>query len=391
METNNSLWHNVPWLILLVAPLVVYAVKSVFVIKASEIGVLIRFGKVVKVVHVGFHFSPWIFHSTSLLRYPREPMVVRVKVKSAITGNGIVKGYKENGKEVEKTEMDISVTLTTYFSENLNDLKKSVARISEANINNFGQILSDYVSGVVREVISEMPWPLFNSSWNNLSKYLLARIVPNSEYFDLIIEDKDDSSKPNKYSFSTTKSFGDDAATMEANNPFVQLGLDVSRTSLIIQNIDFSNEEMKKIFNSPEISRIKGDADVVEAETEAKKSVALAVKTVNDSEAAATKRINEGKAEAEVIKSVGIANAEARALMISKIKDNPDLEYLRVLEEMTKGTSNTIIYQMPKAFENRVSNILGGNNPDDLFSFLKDPEIVKTVKEAIEKLTKKED
>ena len=119
--------------------------------------------------------------------------------------------------------------------------------------------------------------------------------------------------------------------------------------------------------------------------------MALAVKTVNDSEAAATKRINEGKAEAEVIKSVGIANAEARALMISKIKDNPDLEYLRVLEEMTKGTSNTIIYQMPKAFENRVSNILGGNNPDDLFSFLKDPEIVKTVKEAIEKLTKKED
>lgn len=75
-----------------------------------------------------------------------------------------------------------------------------------------------------------------------------------------------------------------------------------------------------------------------------------------------------GFAEADVIYEKGIAEADARGRMVDVIKNNPDLEFLRSLEEMAKGTSNTILYQIPVAFEDKVSKILGGNKPTDFLS-----------------------
>lgn len=366
-----------------------YAYKSVITINTDEIGVLIRFGQVTETLNAGLHFCPWLFLYTDVIKYSRAPVMIKIKVLSAITNNGLVKNYKEDGREIERTEMNFYVTLKTYYSENLDDLKKTVANAPRSSM---GHDLGTFVISVIRAAASEMPWPLINNNWNKVSKYIMAGIIPNYEYYDIVVEDEADEKKPNKYSFSsvTTRSAGVDV--MECSNPFVQFGLDLSRTSLEIQNIDFSSPKMKEIFDSPEVARIEGDASVVKAKADAEKTKiggkAEAEVSIEKNIAEAENKKRLGLAEAEVIKEQGKAKAEARRLMIEQIKNNTDLEYLRTLEEMAKGTANTIIYQMPKAFENRVTNMLGGNKAEDLFSLFKDPEVMTTIKETIEKLTK---
>lgn len=379
-------------LVLFIALIGLYAYKSTITINSNETGVLVRFGQVTKTLDSGVHFCPYLIQFTEIVRCRKTPIKLKIVVDSAITTNGVVKNYKEDGREIERTELNVSLTVTTYLSHNLNDLKKTLAN-SPRDSKEAGQILADYVMDVIRSVASEMPWPLFNGSWVKLSKYVLSKIVPNYEYYKLVIEDEDNDKKPNKYSFSDTISVSESAAVMEGSNPFVQFGLDLSRTSITILNIDFSDATLKNSFNEPEIARIKGDADLVSTLVEAEKIVKIgkanSEKLIDESKAIAEKKKTEGAANAEVIKMEGKAKAEARRLMITEIKNNTDLEYLRTLEEMAKGTANTIIYQMPKAFEQKVSSILGGGKPEDFFSLLKDEEVMKTLKEALEKLTKK--
>lgn len=55
---------------------------------------------------------------------------------------------------------------------------------------------------------------------------------------------------------------------------------------------------------------------------------------------------------------------------------------------MAKGTSNTILFQIPKAFENKISNILDGERSFTLSDLLKDEGVIKNLKEALEKVTR---
>ena len=74
--------------------------------------------------------------------------------------------------------------------------------------------------------------------------------------------------------------------------------------------------------------------------------------------------------------------------MIKVIKKEKDLEMLFTLRELAKGTSNTILYQLPAAFQSKMSEILGGNAPGDVFRMLSE-ENQQYLKEVIEESIRK--
>ena len=98
--------------------------------------------------------------------------------------------------------------------------------------------------------------------------------------------------------------------------------------------------------------------------------------------------IVEGDTRAYVISAEGKALANARALMIKAIKDNPDLEYLRALEGLAQGPATKVFYQIPEVISNKISGIFG-NSQQVLPDLLKDPEVLKALEETIKSITKK--
>ena len=57
----------------------------------------------------------------------------------------------------------------------------------------------------------------------------------------------------------------------------------------------------------------------------------------------------------------------------------------------SQGTSNTILYQIPAAFENRIRDMLGGNSLGEAFRLLspEDKAVVRdAIQQAIERLGK---
>ena len=73
------------------------------------------------------------------------------------------------------------------------------------------------------------------------------------------------------------------------------------------------------------------------------------------------------------------------------IKEEKDLEVLLTLREVAKGTSNTILYQLPRVFESKVAELLGGSSPGEiikLFSEENKKYLVNVIQETIENLKK---
>lgn len=370
--------------ILIVLGFIIYLIiKSLVTIKPNENAVLIQFGKPVKVIGSGLHFCLWPF--SSVVRYSKQPIILNIEVGTAMTKGGIVKGYKEDGKEVERTELDVILTLTTYF-----DCEKLITTLSNAPGNNAESLqyaLGGFIISVVRAAASTMPWPLFNGNHDKVAKYIMGMIIPGFDYYDLQIDNEKDDSKKNVYSFKKNKTKSSLDGDIQ-KSPFIQFGLDLSRTTIDIKDVNFSNEEMRKAFNAGETARMLAEKAMIDADALAD---GIIKKGVAEAKASADKIIQEGEASARIIKKNGEAEAAARKLMIEEIKGHPDLEYLRSLVEMAKGTSNTILYQVPKGFEEKLSGLLGGGTPENFLSLLKNEKVLEVIKNEIEKLNKKEE
>jgi hypothetical protein len=168
-----------------------------------------------------------------------------------------------------------------------------------------------------------------------LIDYILARIVPQRDpYYEIDVDAQ------GFYSFKKVAA-PNNLAEMEAENPLVQFKLDLSRTSLNIEDVNLSDKELNELLSGPEKARLRA--------------------MVKGTDAAAEKNR---------LKEEGEGRAYARQKMIEAIKDHPDLEFLAAMKEMAQGTSNTILYQIPAAFESRVKNMLGGNDPKDFLKNL---------------------
>jgi regulator of protease activity HflC (stomatin/prohibitin superfamily) len=393
---------------LIMGVIIFYIIISFSIVKANEVGVISLWGKPVRVVKSGLHFCPKFI--SELVRYETTPLIFNIKVPSVTTRNGKVSGYKENGGEIERVDLNIDVTLTTYFSSLHNDLLETARVASGNDAASLASAICPFVIDVVRSVFSEIPWPLANQSRRDVLDYLLSRIIPDYEYSELVISNVKAFSV---YSFNKgSKLKGDNEAQMKRNNPFVQFKLDTCRTSLSITNIDFCNPDLVANLDAAENARLLSEAQRIKddrkIETDKRTGLAEAEvvrkKGLNQIEIDLKAGLNQvvvdkkkgevnnelldkkNQIEAAGIKEKGLASAEARKAMIAEIKGNPDLEYLRTLEEMAKGTSNTILYQIPGAFESKISNILGSNKMADLLPLLKDTEVMKALKEALEKV-----
>lgn len=369
------------WIIIVLVAVSCFILVHIFVIQENEQGVLCQWGVAKKVLNPGTHVRIGI--AFKVIKYGKTPLTLESVVYEATTKNGKVKNYKDDSVETERSKIDIFFSFTTFFSEGNNLLK--TAKNAPRNIGEMMDVIDLYLINVFIKVASGIPWVLLDQDGDKISDYILARIIPDHEYYELVVANEQQPKKPNIYSFRKKKTKkGDSRLEMEKYNPLVQFGLDMSRTSLSIQKFRFSDEELRKAFNDAEKSRLKGEGvrltSIIDAGVARETGKAKADVTKMD-----------GIAQADVLKVTGIAKAEARELMISKIKDNPDLEYLRTLEEMAKGTSNTILYELPEAIRGKISGMLGGGKTEDVFGFLKDEKVIAAIKETIEKLIKKEE
>ena len=367
-----------------------YFSQCFFIVKANERVITLTFGKASEFLKPGLHLYLWLI--SELLRYETTQMSFQFDVPTAITKSGRVESYQEDGgRPVEKAEVNISLTLTTYFSESRGQLLKTIERAPGHDAASLAPGIEPYVMDVVRGIFSEMPWILSYQEQTKVRSYILSRIIPSYQYYPLL----GDGSKEKPYCFGKTMVRSDDQTAMNSYNPFVQFGLDTSRTSLSIEDINFSDKDLAKAMHEAEKARLNIDAEDIRldysirkikgegaAKAEAGRLAGFAAAEVKkkDGEANAANIKIEGAARANVIGLEGTAKAKARAEMVAAIKDNVDLEVLRALEEMAKGTSNTILYQIPNAFQDRISNILGNNKPSELLDILKDKDVVEMIK-----------
>ncbi len=89
-------------------------------------------------------------------------------------------------------------------------------------------------------------------------------------------------------------------------------------------------------------------------------------KALTDLETARIKKLEATRnaaAERKMIEEKGKGDADARERMLKVVKAaGLDYEALYSFREFAKGTSNTILYQLPGGLSNRISDILGGNS-----------------------------
>jgi len=330
----------------------VYCLMSIKIFGPDEMGVKTKFGKPVEFLDSGWYFIPWII--SRVYRYSKQMISFHFTVPTATTRTGKVKGYGSN-KEIGAADVDIFCVLSTYFAQDdklFETLKFAPGAGNSAK--KIGPFIVPYVLDVVRAVAGSLPWPLIDMEREKLVDYILARIIPNrTPYYDLG-PDAD-----GFYVFTDSPNPpADNAAVMGKVNPLVQFGLDLSRTSLSIENADLNDKELAKLLTSPEKARLEAAAKV---------ELSISNKTC--------------------LKNEGDGKAYAREKMIEAIKDYPDLELLDALKGMAQGTSNTILYQLPAAFENRMKNILGGNDPKDFLKNLT-PGDWKKIQNVIKNLKK---
>ncbi len=369
-----------------------YGFLSLMVILPNETGWMTVLGAHGRALNSGIHLCPKWF--TNVAKYTKTPLIFKFKVSSATTKNGFVKGYRDDTSEIERTDLDILLTLTTYFDHS--NLFFTVANAPGNNAKKLGPAIEPFIQDIVRSVASEMPWPLFLGDKDNVSNYILSKIIPEYSYAD-IEKEISANGKSNIYSFGSSFKNGENKKKMMSKNPLVQFGLDTSRTTIKIEDINFSKASLANLLGLAEEERMKADAGVIannlnvfkireEGKAKAEASAELIEK---EGKAKAEAKKLDAVANADFIEKEGKAKAEARKNMIAEIKDNPDLEYLRTLEQMAKGTSNTILYQIPKKFEEKIGQILGGGKPEDWFALLKDPKILEALQEALQKITDK--
>lgn len=350
---------------------VLYTLKSLIVVKADEMALRFTFGRVSGLYQSGLRFCPWLW--SSIVTYEKTPLIFEFEIPDVVTKTGKVKG-NQNDREIKRITVDVSLTLTLYFPNNIYDLTVIAERVGDGSndIAVLGKIIQPFIDSVVRSVFSEMPWVLSCQERVKLTEYLMSRISPEYRYYSLKFDETDDqktnSNDLKSYYFSEIKdgvSVG--KGFMEHCNPLIQFCFDMKKVGLFINRIDFSDPNLAKLINSAEGARLGKE-----------------VASINQTQAR-----REGDTQAYIMEATGKALATSRALMIKAIKDNPNLEYLRALEAFSQGPATKIIYQIPKIIEDGMAGVFGNNEVNDLQGLLKDPEVAKTIKETINSITKK--
>jgi len=357
--------------VLVVVMGVLYSLKSLIVVKADKMALRFTFGRVTGLYQSGLHFCPWLW--SSIVTYEKTPLIFRLEIRDVITKTGKVKG-NQNDREIKRITVDVSLTLTLYFPNNLKDLTTIAERVGDGSndIEVLGKIIHPFIDSVTRSVFSEMPWVLSYQERVKMTEYLMSRISPGYQHYSLKSDETDDqknnSNDLKSYYFSDIKDgVGEDESTMKRYNPLVQFHFDMKNVSILINRIDFSDPGLAKLINSAEGARLGKEVASI-SQTQARR---------------------EGDTQAYIMEATGKALATSRALMIKAIKDNPNLEYLRALEAFSQGPATKIIYQIPKIIEDGIAGIFGNNEVRDLQGLLKDPEVVKAINEAISTITKK--
>lgn len=338
-------------IVFVLAILAGYAGLCINIIKPNEMGIRVFLGKPNEdagVLDHGFHFAFWPFEK--IVRYTKERMLFKFQTKTVVTKKGKVKGYEE----MDPAELNIDCAVYASFAQS-NDLFKTLEKAPGSTAREIGPTLVPYVMDTVRALCGRIPWRLINQERQDFAQWIISRLVgsPTVDKFNEVDKDED-----KNIGFFSKDQVPPTSAELEKSSPFIIFGL--KDVSFVILDISFADSEMQLAVSAPEKARLQKAATIAQAE--AKKEAT----------------IREGEGNSKKIRLEGQASAEARDLMIKVIKEEPELEVLFTLREMAKGTSNTILYQLPRAFEDKVKEMFGGNGFEDFLKILK-PEDQKKV------------
>jgi len=286
-----------------------------------------------------------------LTKYTKEQMRWTFTATSIMTKQGKVEGYKE---EIEPTEIDIKCTILAYFDKE--KLNRTIQKAPGATAKDLAGGLIPYAKDTIRAIGGRIPWRLINQERRYFSEWIIARFLP----YDLGYPKYEQNERGEWFFNSQERNQNLTEDILLLSSPFVQFGL--KNLTFVFEDISFLDPELRKAVNAPEKARLQAQATMTTAKAER------------------IKRTEEGKGD-----------AAGRSAMVKVIKEYPDLEVLLTLREMAQGTSNTILYQVPAAFENRVRDMLGGNSPGEVFRTLsKDNQklVQEVIAETIKKLNK---
>lgn len=336
------------------ALIILFIVKSINVLQPNEMGKRVFLGKPGETVQPGLHITIWPLERIE--RYTKNILEFSFTVPSIMTKRGYVSGY---GEPIETTEMDIECTVYAYFDENKLDdtIEKAPGKTAPA----IGPALVPYVVDIVRTLAGRIPWRLVNQERRAFALNVLHRMVPITEDVPKIKPEIEQTEAEKRdelpiYFFDADEFETPLREDQLKESPFVQFGL--KDVAFAIEDINFTEEALQKAVSEPEKARLEGTAKVVAARAEK------------------TKRQLEGE-----------GSADARRKMIEAIKDTPELEYLSAFRDAAQGESNTILYQLPHAFESKFKNMLGGNHPSELLRMMNPQDREKLINE-IDKILK---
>lgn len=329
----------------LVGALLLWVYKCFNILGPSEMAIKTFLGLPAK---KGVDSGPrWIWWPLQKLnRYTKEQMAFYFTAKTVVTPKGKLKNYGE----IEAVEIDIFCGIFAYFDRK--NLKKTIEQAPGNTAKAIGEPLMKYAIDSVRALGGRVPWRLINEERHHSANWILGRMV-GGQRIPVIKMDEErniyfDTEEDNIEKITPEQ--------LEQSSPFVQFGL--KQVSFIIEDINFKNKDLKAAISAPETERLN--------------------------KAAAKEKAD---AERYTKEQVGYGEAEARSAMLQAIQENPDFEVLRAMEEMAKGSSNTIMYQLPVAFENKVRDMLGGNSVTKAIDML-GPESKKKLEAYVTSLLK---
>lgn len=328
-----------------------YLIMSFGKMPADKFGVKIFLGKPKEAVLSGWYFALWLFYEVP--RITKKLMKFSFTVKTAVTGRGKIDGFDGT---IEPVEVDIKCTVFAQFDENE---AKHIVQYSPGNdAQAVGPYLVPYVVDTVRAMAGRLPWRLINRERYKSSVWVQARLI-GGDYFGIDDDNPGEiisfktcyekrCDKPNLgEGVSAAGSQGEaeglpleteneingekfqpkiNAKQLDGKSPFITLRM--KNVTFMIEDLKFSETMMASII-APEKAKLDG---------EAKKIAAAAEKT---------KKIEEGTGD-----------AEARGMMLEKIKQTPELEALSALKEIGKGPSN-FIFSLPEFVQKVITNIGG--------------------------------
>lgn len=300
------------------------------IIKENQMGIRVTLGKPGNRMRSGPRLALWPVQK--IVKYPTTQQSIQFAVPTIMTKRGRVAGYSET---IEPAE--ITILFTLYYNFDWEKLLDTIVKAPGASEKAMASELIPYVTDVIRTIVGRIPWRLINEERYKFSQLVLSRVFPIAEAektWKLDHKEYEKEKGVNTFSFVECLDSPIDEEDL-FKSPFIMFGL--KNISLAVENINFTDADLQKAISAPERARLEASAKKLVAAGERKK------------------REEEGKGD-----------AEARKAMIMVIKKEKDLEVLQALKEIAQGTSNTILYQLPRVLESKVSDLLGDNSPGEI-------------------------